>query len=82
LVTDSVMIRFVQFYLRHAPALVKEVGYVPLPAEAYRLAYQRFLQGVQGSLFTERSTVGADIVQLLQQTLTDTLQYENKRKNH
>lgn len=82
LVTDSVMIRFVQFYLRHAPALVKEVGYVPLPAKAYRLAYQRFLQGVQGSLFTERSTVGADIVQLLQQTLTDTLQYENKRKNH
>lgn len=79
---DSVMIRFVQFYLHNATPLVKEVGYVPLPAEAYQLAYQRFLQGVQGSLFAERSTVGADIVQLLQQNRTDTLQHENKRKNN
>jgi phosphate transport system substrate-binding protein len=79
---DSVMIRFVQFYLRNAPPLVKEVGYVPLPAAAYQLAYQRFLQGVQGSLFAERSTVGADMVQLLQLSLTDTLQHENKRKNN
>lgn len=79
---DSVMIRFVQFYLHNAPPLVKEVGYVPLPAEAYRLAYQRFLQGVPGSLFAERSTVGADIVQLLQQSLTDTRQHEDKRKNY
>jgi phosphate transport system substrate-binding protein len=79
---DSVMISFVQFYLHNAPPLVKEVGYVPLPAEAYQLAYQRFLQGVQGSLFAERSTVGADIVQLLQQSLTDTLQHANKRENN
>ena len=33
---------FVRFYMENAPQLVQEVGYVPLPAEAYRLSTQRF----------------------------------------
>jgi hypothetical protein len=37
---------------------------------------------VQGSLFANRSTVGADLVQLLQQSMGDTLQHANKRKNN
>lgn len=57
---------FVRFYLEQAPVLVKEVGYVPLPTEAYRLAYQRFSNKITGSMFTEQSTVGADLIKLLQ----------------
>lgn len=72
---DTVVRAFVKFYLENAPALVKEVGYVPLPGEAYHFAYQRFLKGVQGSLFAKKSTVGANIVQLLQQNMEDSLQH-------
>ena len=57
---------FVRFYMEQAPALVKEVGYVPLPAEAYQLAFQRFTNKVTGSMFTDKSTVGADLIKLLQ----------------
>jgi phosphate transport system substrate-binding protein len=56
----------VRFYLEQAPVLVKEVGYVPLPTETYRLAYQRFSNKITGSMFTEQSTVGADLIKLLQ----------------
>jgi phosphate transport system substrate-binding protein len=58
---------FVKFYLEEAPVLVKEVGYVPLPQEAYRLAWERFADGVTGSLFSDRSTVGVDLEELLNQ---------------
>ncbi|MFQ6616865.1 MAG: PstS family phosphate ABC transporter substrate-binding protein [Fidelibacterota bacterium] len=58
---------FVKFYLEEAPVLVKEVGYVPLPQEVYRLAWERFEKGVTGSLFSDRSTVGIDLVELLAQ---------------
>ena len=58
---------FVKFYLQEAPALVKEVGYVPLPDEAYSLAWKRFENGVTGSLFAGRSTVGVDLAKLLAQ---------------
>jgi phosphate transport system substrate-binding protein len=57
--------QFVKFYMEQAPALVKEVGYVPLPDEVYAIAYQRFLSGRYGSLFAKSSTVGADLVALL-----------------
>lgn len=58
---------FVKFYMEQAPVLVKEVGYVPLPSEAYELSYQRFLQKKTGSMFENVSTVGADLVELLKQ---------------
>lgn len=64
---DTVVMEFVKFYLANATPLVKEVGYVPLPKEAYELAWLRFQQGVTGSMFTNTSTVGADIIQLLKQ---------------
>lgn len=56
---------FVKFYLVHAGALAKEVGYVPLPKEAYRLSDQRFAKGSTGSIFENKSTVGANLLQLL-----------------
>ena len=53
--------------MEQAPKLVKEVGYVPLPAEAYILSYQRFLNKKTGSMFSQTSTVGADLVKLLKE---------------
>ena len=35
---------FIQFYLSDGAKLVKEVGYVPLPPQAYKLALQHFTQ--------------------------------------
>jgi phosphate transport system substrate-binding protein len=58
---------FVKFYMEQATALVKEVGYVPLPPDVYALSYQRFLQKRTGSLFANVSTVGADLVELMKQ---------------
>ena len=56
---------FVRFYMIKAPALVKEVGYVPLPDEVYKLSYQRFVKKIPGSMFVNKSTVGADLVELM-----------------
>lgn len=64
---SAVVQDFVRFYMEQAPKLVKEVGYVPLPAEAYRLSYQRFLNKKTGSMFSQTSTVGADLVKLLKE---------------
>jgi phosphate transport system substrate-binding protein len=63
----AVIKEFVAFYLKHAPALVKEVGYVPLQPEVYQLSYKRFLAGKQGSLFADQTTVGADLIKLLKE---------------
>ena len=65
--TSAVIKEFVAFYLKNAPMLVKEVGYVPLQTEIYQLSYNRFLEGKQGSLFANRSTVGADLHKLLKE---------------
>jgi phosphate transport system substrate-binding protein len=57
---------FLTFYLRKAPELIREVGYIPLPAEAYRLAQARFDRRITGSLFGGKgSQVGVTIVDLL-----------------
>ena len=65
--TSPVIQDFVKFYLENAAALVKEIGYVPLPDEAYQLSYQRFYKKKTGSMFAEKSTVGADLVKLLRE---------------
>jgi phosphate transport system substrate-binding protein len=65
--STPVIKEFIKFYIENAPALVKEVGYVPLQTEAYQLSYQRFLKNIRGSLFAEKSTVGVDLVKLLKE---------------
>ncbi len=58
--------KFIAFYLEKGPALVGEVGYIALPAEAYELAKKRFDGRVTGSLFGGKgSQVGVTIVDLL-----------------
>jgi phosphate transport system substrate-binding protein len=57
---------FIDFYLTQGGALAQEVGYISLPAAAYSLAKQRFVQRVPGSLFGgEGSKVGVAIEDLL-----------------
>jgi len=42
---------FVEFYLKQAPKLVKQVKYIPLPDRAYKLASDRFAKGQTGTVF-------------------------------
>ncbi|WP_432712788.1 PstS family phosphate ABC transporter substrate-binding protein [Pedobacter sp.] len=56
---------FIKFYLEKAATLSKEVGYVPLPNKAYQLSYKRFTEGKTGSVFENKSIVGANLLQLL-----------------
>lgn len=62
---------FVDFYISNAPALVSEVGYIPLPERAYQLAAQRVSDRVTGSMFSEgTSSVGVTIEDLLSRQST------------
>jgi phosphate transport system substrate-binding protein len=56
---------FVQFYLGKGSELVKEVGYVPLPEQAYKLALQHFSGGKLGTVFGGVPEVGVTIDALL-----------------
>ena len=66
---SPVVQQFVKFYFENAAALVKEVGYVPLPAEAYKLSYQRFVERITGSMFVNKSAVGADVIKIMREKL-------------
>jgi len=58
--------RFVEFYLdnKNAQALVKEVGYVPLPKKAYDMAMHNFKKRQIGTVF-HGAEVGIGIEELL-----------------
>ncbi len=58
--------RFIQFYLTEGQALVGEVGYVPLPATAYKVVAERFASRTTGSLFGGHgSQVGVSVEKLM-----------------
>jgi phosphate transport system substrate-binding protein len=57
--------QFVEFYLKNAPKLVREVKYVPLPAHAYSLALERVDKKKLGTVFGGESDVGLNIEDLL-----------------
>lgn len=56
---------FVDFYLKNAPSLVKQVKYVPLPAKAYSMAMDHFKKGKFGTVFAGKPEVGVTIEDLL-----------------
>ena len=56
---------FVDFYLKNAPTLVKQVKYIPLPDTAYKLAPERFAKRVTGTVFGGEAKVGVKIEELL-----------------
>ena len=60
--------QFVEFYLdpENAEVLVEEVGYVPLPTEAYELAQRNFQERHTGTAFGGGSQVGVAVEDLLQ----------------
>lgn len=58
--------KFVEFYLKNAPQLVEEVGYIPLQPESYEAALARFQKGTTGSVFGKAgATVGVKMADLL-----------------
>ena len=55
------MQEFIQFYLTEGAELAKEVGYVPLPAQAYKLALKHFNDKKMGTVFGGVPEVGVTI---------------------
>ena len=56
---------FVQFYMTHGGELAKEVKYVPLPANAYKMAWEHVQKGKKGTVFGGVAEVGITIDELL-----------------
>ncbi len=58
--------KFVDYYLKNVKTLLKDVGYIPLPDEAYDLAQKRVSNKITGSVFKGRgSQPGVKITDLL-----------------
>lgn len=56
---------FIDFYLKQASKLIKQVKYIPLPDRAYKLAEERFMRRITGTMFGGESKVGMKIEDLL-----------------
>jgi len=56
---------FVQYYMTHGAKLSKEVKYVPLPASAYKMAWDHVQKGKKGTVFGGVAEVGVTIEELL-----------------
>lgn len=56
---------FVNFYLKNAPQLVKEVGYVPLADQHYEQALKNFNSKKLGTAFGGKNEVGIRVEELL-----------------
>jgi phosphate transport system substrate-binding protein len=56
---------FIEFYLDEGAELAKEVGYVPLPDQAYKLALKHFNDKKMGTVFGGIPEVGVTIDELL-----------------
>jgi phosphate transport system substrate-binding protein len=57
--------QFVQYYMAHGAKLAREVKYVPLPASAYRTAWDHVQKGKKGTVFGGVAEVGVTIEELL-----------------
>ena len=57
--------QFVEFYMKNAPALVKEVKFFPLPTEAYATNLTHLDNKKAGTVFGGKSEVGLRIEELL-----------------
>ncbi len=61
--------QFVQFYINNAARLSAQVGYIPLPANAYQTYLQRAQRRQQGTAFGGRALIGASIAEVLARPL-------------
>jgi phosphate transport system substrate-binding protein len=57
---------FVEFYLKHAPTLVMQAGYVPLPPRLYAAARDRYRSGTVGSVYQGIPLMGFKMEDALQ----------------
>jgi phosphate transport system substrate-binding protein len=57
--------QFVEFYLKQAPQLVKQVKYVPLPQNVYTIGLDHVKKGKIGTVFGGEAEVGVKIDELL-----------------
>jgi len=57
--------KFVDYYLKNAEQLAREVGYVPLGDSMYALVADRYARQTLGSAFVGKNTVGVTLDQLL-----------------
>ena len=56
---------FVEYYLKNAPKLIREVKYVPLPPKAYEIAFEHVRNKKLGTVFGGTPEVGITIDALL-----------------
>ena len=56
---------FVEFYLKNAPNLVKQVKYVPLPQSVYTTGAEHLKKGKVGTMFGGEAEVGVKIEDLM-----------------
>ncbi|MFN7064715.1 MAG: PstS family phosphate ABC transporter substrate-binding protein [Aquificaceae bacterium] len=56
---------FVEFYLSNAGKISKQVGYIPLPDKAYKMAMERFKKMEKGTVFGGVPEVGLTVEELL-----------------
>jgi phosphate transport system substrate-binding protein len=56
---------FVEFYMAHGAKLAKEVKYVPLPDNAYKINREHLAKGKVGTVFGGEAEVGVTIEELL-----------------
>jgi phosphate transport system substrate-binding protein len=57
--------QFVEFYMKNADALVREVKYVPLPAKAYTYNLEHLAKKQLGTKFGGEAKVGLTIEDLM-----------------
>ncbi len=62
---NEALVRLTEFYLKNAPEVVREVGYVPLPEEAYQINEVTFYKGEVGTVFDGQSQFNVTIPELL-----------------
>lgn len=62
---NEALVRFAEFYLENAPEVVSQVGYVPLPDEAYQINEVTFYRGEVGTVFDGQSQFNVTIPELL-----------------
>jgi phosphate transport system substrate-binding protein len=56
---------FIDFYIKNAGKLSKEVGYVPFPRSAYAKIASHYAEGKTGSAFSGKDTIGMTIEEVL-----------------
>lgn len=61
---------FVEFYLKEAPEVVRQVGYIPLSEEGYKLATIHFQRGKVGTVFDGKSAFNLTMGELLRKQAT------------